>query len=54
MSRGHVSTYEKQALVIVAQPGATADEVVELTHELMKQVKDKTGIEIEAEVEWVN
>ncbi len=54
LSRGHVSTYEKQALVIVAQPGATADEVVELTHELMKRVKEKTDIEIEAEVEWVN
>jgi len=54
LCKGQVCTYEKQALVIVAQPGATADEVVELTHELMKRVKEKTDIEIEAEVEWVN
>lgn len=54
LCKGHVCTYEKQALVIVAQSGATADEVVDLTHELMKRVKDKTDIEIEAEVEWVN
>lgn len=51
---GNVSTYEKQALVVVAKPGATAAEVVGLTHELMKRVKDATGIEIAAEVEWVN
>ncbi|MDE2041141.1 MAG: UDP-N-acetylmuramate dehydrogenase [Patescibacteria group bacterium] len=51
---GNVCTYEKQALVIVAQPGATAAEVVSLTKKLMDDVKEKTGIEIEAEVEWVN
>jgi UDP-N-acetylmuramate dehydrogenase len=54
MCRGQVCTYEKQALVVVAQPGATSAEVVELTHELMMKVKEKTGIEVEAEVEWVN
>jgi UDP-N-acetylmuramate dehydrogenase len=51
---GHAGTYAKQALVLVAKPGATAKEVVDLSHELMKRVKDKTGIDIEAEVEWVN
>ncbi len=52
--RGGVGTYEKQALVIVAKAGATAGEVVAFTQDLMKQVKDATGITIEAEVEWVN
>ena len=52
--RGGVGTYEKQALVIVTQPGATASEVVSFTKDLMKQVKEKTGIIVEAEVEWVN
>ncbi|MES2314825.1 MAG: UDP-N-acetylmuramate dehydrogenase [Patescibacteria group bacterium] len=51
---GGVGTYEKQALVIVTKPGAKAKEVVDFTHDLMKQVKDATGITIEAEVEWVN
>jgi UDP-N-acetylmuramate dehydrogenase len=49
----HVCTYEKQALVIVAHAGATAAAVVGLAQELMKRVKEKTGIEIEGEVEWV-
>jgi len=51
---GNVCTYEKQALVLVAKPGATSEEVVDLAHKLMEQVKEKTGIEIEGEVEWVN
>jgi UDP-N-acetylmuramate dehydrogenase len=48
------SVYEKQALVIVAKPGSTAGEVVNLAQELMRRVKEKTGIEITGEVEWVN
>jgi UDP-N-acetylmuramate dehydrogenase len=54
MMNGNVGTYEKQALVFVAKPGATAAEVVELAQELMKMVKDATGVTIEGEVEWVN
>lgn len=54
LSIGNASTYEKQALVVVAKPGATAADIVGLTHELMKRVKDATGIVIEGEVEWVN
>ncbi len=54
VSVGQVGTYEKHALVIVAKQGATAKEVVELSQKLMKQVKEKTGIDVEAEVEWVN
>ncbi len=52
LSVGNVSVYEKQALVLVAKPGATATEVVSLANELMRRVKDKTGIDIEGEVEW--
>lgn len=46
--------YEKQALVIIAKPGATAGEVVKLAQEIMKRVKKKTGISVTGEVEWVN
>lgn len=52
---GDVCTYEKQALVVMARKaGARASDVVAFTRELMRQVKEKTGIDIEAEVEWVN
>mgnify|MGYP001603957849 FL=1 len=50
---GNVGTYKNQALVVVAKAGATANEVITLTRELMKRVKEKTGIDIESEVEWV-
>ncbi|MEA2715135.1 MAG: UDP-N-acetylmuramate dehydrogenase [Candidatus Parcubacteria bacterium] len=53
-SVGHASTYEKQALVVVAHPGATAADVIGLSHELTKRVKDATGVDVEGEVEWVN
>ncbi len=52
--RGKACVYEKQALVLVTEPGATAEEVFGLARELMSLVKEKTGIEIEGEVEWVN
>lgn len=54
LCKGNACVYEKQALVLVTKPGATSEEVVELAHELMRQVKEKTGIVIEGEVEWVN
>ncbi|MFA6432624.1 MAG: UDP-N-acetylmuramate dehydrogenase [Candidatus Paceibacterota bacterium] len=49
-----VCVYEKQALVIVAKPGSTAADVVNLAQELMNRVKEKTGVEVTGEVEWVN
>lgn len=49
---GNAGTYEKQSLVIIAKPGATAVEVVNLANELMRRVKEKTGIAIEGEVDW--
>jgi UDP-N-acetylmuramate dehydrogenase len=54
VTTGGVGTYKNQALVIVTKPGATATEVVDFTQGLMKQVKEATGITVEAEVEWVN
>jgi len=54
LTQGNVGTYGKQALVIVAKPGATAEEVVRLSQEMINCVKENTGIEIMAEVEWVN
>jgi len=39
---------------LVTKPGATAEEVVSLSRELMSRVKSKTGLDIEGEVEWVN
>ncbi|MEI6396963.1 MAG: UDP-N-acetylmuramate dehydrogenase [Candidatus Taylorbacteria bacterium] len=50
---GNVATYGNQALVVVAKSGATATEVLTLSQDLMRRVKDKMGIVIEAEVEWV-
>jgi UDP-N-acetylmuramate dehydrogenase len=49
---GGASVFDRQALVIVVKPSAKAAEVVALVEEIMKRVKDKTGIVIEAEVEW--
>lgn len=53
LALGNASTYEKQALVVVARPGATAADVVNLTRELRRRVQEATGLVIEAEVEWV-
>lgn len=53
MKNGKARIYEKQALVVVAENGATAKEVVELSNKIINMVKENTGIVIEAEVEWV-
>ncbi len=54
LKMGKACVYEKQALVLVAVPGASAAEVVSLSQELMRRVKDKTDLDIEGEVDWVN
>jgi UDP-N-acetylmuramate dehydrogenase len=51
---GNAKVYENQALVLIAKPGASASEVVELSRKIQDLVKEKTGLVIEAEVEWVN
>ncbi len=53
MAKERVGTYGNQALVLVAQGGAMAGEVESFAGELAKIVKDKTGIDIEWEVEKV-
>lgn len=51
---GNVFIYEKQALVIVAKPNSKAEEVIALSQKIQNLVLEKTGLTIEAEVEWVN
>jgi UDP-N-acetylmuramate dehydrogenase len=51
---GNVFIYEKQALVIVAKPNSKAEEVMALSQKIQNLVLEKTGLTIEAEVEWVN
>lgn len=50
---GKAKVFENQAMVVMAKPGAKAGDVVNLTNEIKKIVKEKTGLEIEAEVELV-
>ena len=51
---GNVSVYEKQALVIVNHGGASSEDVMLLSHKLENLVKEKTKINIEREVIFVN
>ncbi len=53
LKAGNVSTYEKQALVLVATPGATAAEVDKLAIQLTDEVNELTGIVVEREVEYI-
>lgn len=48
---GRVGTYKNQALVIVNHGGATTKEVLEFAKSLQKQVKEKTGVSLEFEVQ---
>lgn len=52
-TRGNVGTYKNQALVLVNNGGATANEIKSFAHELARSVLEKTGIEVEAEIEYV-
>lgn len=49
-SKGPVSLFQKQPLVLVAQTGATASQVETFAAHIKALVKEKTGIEIEREV----
>ncbi len=51
--KGKVRLYEKQPLVVVAEPGASAMEVKELADEVQEQVREKTGIELRWEVTFM-
>lgn len=50
-AKGRVRLYEGQPLVIVANPGATAEEVDAFAREVAEKVFNKIGIKIEREVE---
>lgn len=45
--------YEKQALVLVNHGGAQAQDVVDLAQAIMADVRQKFGIALEPEVQWV-
>jgi len=53
VKKGNVGTYKNQALVIINLGSATADEVIALAQKMVDGVYEKTGIEIEPEVEYV-
>jgi UDP-N-acetylmuramate dehydrogenase len=50
---GPVALYEKQPLVLVANPTAAASDIYHLADSVASLVKEKTGILIEREVEYV-
>jgi UDP-N-acetylmuramate dehydrogenase len=50
---GSVGTYEKQALVIVNHGGATASDIRAFTKKVRSCVKEKTGVTLKQEVEYV-
>lgn len=51
--KGNVGTYKNQALVVVNNGGATSEEVMNFGNEMKKEVKEKTGIDIEMEVQYI-
>ncbi len=53
VSKGNVGTYKNQALVIVNNGKATAKEIKDFANEISQTVKEKTGIQIEPEVQYI-
>lgn len=52
-SLGRAGVYEKQCLVLVNLCGATPDEVVKLCHQVVADVRQRFGIDIEPEVNLI-
>lgn len=52
-SLGRAAVHDKQALVLVNLGGATSDEIVALCEAVRKDVKDKFGVEINPEVNFI-
>lgn len=49
-SEGPVSTYERQALVLTAERGATALQIESFANAIIEKIKDEMGIEVDWEV----
>ena len=50
---GRAGVHDKQALVLVNLGGATSNEIIALSDEVCKSVKDKFGIDIHPEVNFI-
>ena len=50
---GHAGVHDKQALVLVNRGGATGSEIVELSEMIRTSVKNKFGVEIHPEVNFI-
>lgn len=50
---GRVGVYQKQALVLVNLGGATGNDISNLANEIIKSVKDKFGVDIHPEVNYI-
>ena len=51
VSLGHVSVYDKNALVLVNDGDATSEDIIKARNEIVRIVKDKFGITLEQEPE---
>jgi len=51
--RGEVGTWPTQPLVIVNYGDANAEEIIAFSNEITKRIKDKTGVTLEREVNYV-
>lgn len=50
---GNAGVHDKQALVLVNLGGATGSEVVKLAEEVVRSVKEKFGVSIHPEVNFI-
>ena len=50
---GNAAVHDKQALVLVNRGGASSDEIVALARKVQETVRDKFGVEIKAEVNFI-
>ena len=50
---GNAGVHDKQALVLVNLGGATGSEVVKLAEEVVRSVKEKFGVAIHPEVNFI-